>query len=274
MTNLRTLAVLAITTASLASQVLGDGESCGSLSGEDVYCPQETMEICQGDTRGDQKCNHDVTHRVCAKIGDPDTSFFEFTGQANIGKGTEGWHGNGWCNTAGSYDLAYSPHGHDVRCPEDNPTWCICKWATASWIKGEGCTDGVEIDCPASDICSTPNGLFFSYKDGGVDLGPAKECVPTKCPEIWESCCAANPGYCSTDEVSPTLIELSAANSADIQDSEDDSDSMTANVAIAFGACGAALVAAVGIAYVVVTSRKGAAESTAATSDNMEMQNI
>ena len=27
------------------------------------------------------------------------------------------------------------------RCPPDKPTWCICKWATASWIKGEGCNE-------------------------------------------------------------------------------------------------------------------------------------
>lgn len=26
-------------------------------------------------------------------------------------------------------------------CPPDKPTWCICKWATASWIKGEGCNE-------------------------------------------------------------------------------------------------------------------------------------
>ena len=27
------------------------------------------------------------------------------------------------------------------RCPLDTPTWCICKWATAKWIKGEGCNE-------------------------------------------------------------------------------------------------------------------------------------
>ena len=30
------------------------------------------------------RCNHDQTHRVCAKIGNKDTSFFKFTGQANL----------------------------------------------------------------------------------------------------------------------------------------------------------------------------------------------
>lgn len=28
-----------------------------------------------------------------------------------------------------------------LRCPPENPTWCICKWATAKWIKGEGCNE-------------------------------------------------------------------------------------------------------------------------------------
>ena len=27
------------------------------------------------------------------------------------------------------------------RCPASSPTWCICKWATANWIKGEGCNE-------------------------------------------------------------------------------------------------------------------------------------
>lgn len=27
------------------------------------------------------------------------------------------------------------------RCPASSPTWCICKWATAQWIKGEGCNE-------------------------------------------------------------------------------------------------------------------------------------
>merc|ERR1712222_88065 len=95
----------------------------------------------------------DQTHRVCAKIGNKDTSFFKFTGQANLERNKPGWKGLGWCGTSGSY---YGPKGDHVRCPEDNPTWCICKWATAAWIKGHGkCDASIEIDCPASDICAT-----------------------------------------------------------------------------------------------------------------------
>lgn len=273
MMNTRALAVLA-TTACLVSHVLGDDEVCGNLSGEDVFCPQGSMAVCEGDTRGDQKCNHDPTHRVCAKIGDPDTSFFGFTGQADIGKGTPGWHGNGWCGTAGSYNpLSSNPHGHDVRCPEDNPTWCICKWATASWIKGETCNEAIDIDCAASDICSTSLGLFFSYNDGGVDLGPAKECVPTKCPQVWEECCTANPSYCedTTDNLPLTEFSASVDGESDTVSGGSDGDSSTVNVAIAVTACVAALAVAIALAYVFVIGRsnvgKGATSST-------EMENL
>ena len=86
------------------------------------------------------------------------------------------------------------PNQHS--CPEDNPTWCICKWATAAWIKGHGhCDDSIEIDCPASDVCATGLGLFFSYHDGGVNLTPAHECAKIKCADQWKQCCLANPGY-------------------------------------------------------------------------------
>merc|ERR1712228_982587 len=39
------------------------------------------LKPCPGDTRGDRRCNHDSTHRVCAKIGVEGTNFWEFTGQ-------------------------------------------------------------------------------------------------------------------------------------------------------------------------------------------------
>ena len=139
---------------------------------------QAPQSVCRGDTRGDRRCDHDETHRVCAEIGDPDTSFWQHTGQ------------HSWCNTAGHYS---GPHGGDMRCPLTEPTWCICKWATADWIKGEGCSENINIDCAASDICATPLGLFFSYDDFDVALQPAHECVALKCPEIWAACEAANP---------------------------------------------------------------------------------
>merc|ERR1712187_1043832 len=97
-------------------------------------CPQPAQQVCEGDTRGDCKCNHDQTHRVCAKIGNKDTSFFKFTGQANLESHLPGWKGLGWCGTAGSY---YGPKGHRVRCVRfpyahvllqnnEMPTRCAC----------------------------------------------------------------------------------------------------------------------------------------------------
>merc|ERR1719197_597145 len=146
--------------------------------GDDNCCNSSPQAVCGGDTRGDQRCNHDATHRVCAKIGDPDTSFWRFTGQKK------------WCGQSLHY--SNSPHGDDLACPPSKPTWCICKWATASWIKGEKCTDGVEIDCGATDICRTTQGLFFSYSDFSVDLKPAHDCMPHKCPSEWAACQNAN----------------------------------------------------------------------------------
>ena len=138
-----------------------------------VETPQAPQSKCLGDTRGDSRCNHDPTHRVCAKIGDPDTSFWEFTHQSK------------WCGK--------SLYGRGlIACPESEPTWCICKWATAHWIQGETCNERINIDCDATDICATDQGLYFSYKDFDVNLHPARECVMQKCPDIWEQCDQAN----------------------------------------------------------------------------------
>lgn len=129
-----------------------------------------SLKPCPGDTRGDQKCNHDSTHRVCAKIGDKDTSFFRFT------------HQDPWCNTKGSYR---GPHGTDPRCPTGSePTWCICKWATSRWIAGEGCNKSVEFDCEATDVCD----LKATYSDFDVLLKPAHDCMKIKCKKQWDAC--------------------------------------------------------------------------------------
>ena len=127
------------------------------------------LNPCPGDTRGDRRCNHDSTHRVCAKIGIERTSFWEFTGQ------------NSWCGTSGDYGGAY---GSLPRCPPAQPTWCICKWATARWIAGEGCGDEVQFDCNATDVCD----LKASYQDFNVDLQPAHKCIEKKCKRQWDSC--------------------------------------------------------------------------------------
>jgi len=127
------------------------------------------IKPCPGDTRGDRRCNFDATHRVCARIGLAGTSFWEFTGQ------------NNWCNTSGSYGGEY---GSQLRCPASDPSWCICKWATARWIAGEGCSDDVEFDCAATDVCD----LKSSYIDYNVGLEPAHDCMMKKCSNEWNAC--------------------------------------------------------------------------------------
>ena len=167
----------------LLSLLLGAALSTTTMAFASSNTPvfaQPTQTVCQGDTRGDRRCNHDVTHRVCAKIGMPTTSFWQFTGQRS------------WCNTRGRYGGTY---GNNMRCPLTAPTWCICKWATASWIKGEGCNANIDIDCAATDICATQNGLFFSYNDFSTDLHPARECAKSKCAATWKTCKAANPNF-------------------------------------------------------------------------------
>ena len=145
---------------------------------------QAPQTVCEGDTRGDRRCNHAPTHRVCARIGDPDTSFWEFT------------HQTSWCGTRGRY---FGAAGNEIRCPPEHPTWCICKWATADWIQGETCNDRINIDCAASDICATEQGLFFSYDDYDVDLHPAHVCVEQKCAAQWAACERANPAVAMRD---------------------------------------------------------------------------
>ena len=154
--------------------------AAGTASAQALRPVQKPQRVCQGDTRGDRKCNHDATHRVCAEIGDPKTSFWKHTGQRS------------WCNTPGDYGGKW---GSELRCPAAHPTWCICKWATAKWIKGETCNDNINIECAATDICATEAGLFFSYTDGDVALGPAHDCIMHKCEGEWNACVVANPTW-------------------------------------------------------------------------------
>ena len=129
----------------------------------------DNIAPCPGDTRGDRRCNKDNTHRVCADIGVPGTTFFQNSGQSN------------WCGVAGDYGGLY---GSEPRCPADEPSWCICKWATAEWIIGEGCNDNIQFECAATDVCD----LKTSYVDGRTDLQPARDCLATKCKPQWDAC--------------------------------------------------------------------------------------
>ena len=82
------------------------------------------------------------------------------------------------------------------RCPSDNPTWCISKSSTATWVQKHGqCDDSIGIQCDATDICATVKGLFFSYNYSNINHASAHSCVKTKCEEQWNACCDANPGH-------------------------------------------------------------------------------
>merc|ERR1712146_293732 len=117
-------------------------------------CPGE------GARYGDFKCNHDPTHRVCAKLKDSsgakvmwgDKDFWQLTGQPD------------WSDQV--VTAAANPGGD----------WCICMWATASLIKQVGCS-AVHIDCAATDT----GYMMQKYTDSGEDLTSAKQCLNTKC---------------------------------------------------------------------------------------------
>merc|ERR1711918_132296 len=94
------------------------------------------INICPGEgpRYGDYKCNHDSTHRVCARLKNSDGSkkqwgnrdFWQITGQSD------------WSNKVG--DDSNNPGGG----------WCICMWAFDTIVDEVGCSN-VHIDCGATD---------------------------------------------------------------------------------------------------------------------------
>jgi hypothetical protein len=130
----------------------------GSAAAADIAaCPGE------GPRYGDFKCNHDSTHRVCAKLvqasGQPLSwgagDFWEITGQK-----------------------AFQWSDQIVAQPNPGDSWCICMWATAQLIERVGC-DNVHLRCEATDV----PWVLQSYHDGGRDLSAAQNCLRKKCPE-------------------------------------------------------------------------------------------
>merc|ERR1719163_212526 len=130
-----------------------------------VWCAlaDAAIEVCKGEgpRYGDFKCNHDQTHRVCAKLKD------------DSGKKIDWANGKNFWQTTGQPDWS-NQVGADARNPGGN--WCICMWATARLISAVGC-DHVHIDCAATDLAFVEG----RYSDGGVSLAPAKECLIKKC---------------------------------------------------------------------------------------------
>jgi len=120
-----------------------------------------SLEVCPGEGARyeDFKCNHDETHRVCAKLldssGRPQTwgsgNFWQITGQQSF-----------------QWDQEIRDNHGD--------SWCICMWATATLIRKAGC-ENVHLRCEATDI----KYVLGQYNDGGVDLKPAHDCLVKKC---------------------------------------------------------------------------------------------
>merc|ERR1712054_13251 len=119
-------------------------------------CPGE------GPRYGDYRCNHDGTHRVCARLKQP-----------TPGGGKLLWGSKDFWQLTGQPDWS-SQVGSDSRNPGGD--WCICMWATARLISQVGCQN-VHIDCSATDISY----VMSKYTDGGTDLAPAKQCLQQKC---------------------------------------------------------------------------------------------
>lgn len=203
MVSFGTLVVLgmfvAYGSAAVARDAASESYNTAACAGDSTKTCTGTQVACPGDTRGDQgtvKCDHDSTHRVCAKIGDTGTSFWSFTGQSTwCGKNLYGNGGNSCYGTNADGSAATADSGGNGL-----GTWCICKWATARWIHGvwpsgtagQSCPDTIDIDCDATDICTTHQGLYFSYGDFGVNLQPARACAMDRCSAKWTACADAN----------------------------------------------------------------------------------
>jgi len=146
----------------------------------DVYLDNAKEVVpCPGDDRGDRKCNHDRTHRVCAKLVDNTNGqckrlkwgtkdFWEITDQVK-------WE---WSKLICSDEDRYG---------EPKPSgehWCICMWATERLINKVGC-DNVHFECDATDV----NYILGEYLDRDVngevvEITNAKCCMLKKCPSF------------------------------------------------------------------------------------------
>lgn len=124
------------------------------------------VEVCPGEgpRYGDFKCNHDGTHRVCAKL---------IESSADATPLSWGPAGDFWQITG---QKAFQWNDRIAAAPNPGDSWCICMWATASLIEKVGC-DNVHLRCDATDV----NFVLSSYHDGGHQLDAAHACIRKKC---------------------------------------------------------------------------------------------
>jgi hypothetical protein len=85
------------------------------------------------------QCNHDFTHRVCAKLVDTDS------GQCKPLL----WGSKDFWDLTGQKQFEWS----DRICAAPNPgdSWCICMWAFARTIEQVGC-ENVYLHCDSTDV--------------------------------------------------------------------------------------------------------------------------
>ena len=108
------------------------------------------------------------------QIGLKGTSFWEHTGQES------------WCGSVSDYG---DQNDGKKRCPKNEPSWCICKWATADWIKGEGCNDSIQFVCESTDVCNVKKTYTDMGIHGPVKITPdVKKCMAKKCKKQWDAC--------------------------------------------------------------------------------------
>merc|ERR550537_1200372 len=161
--------------------------------------PSSEIEVCPGEgpRYGDYKCNHDKTHRCCARLLDENGKPLKW-----------GEEGDFW-EITGQKDWQWD----DKIRGEPNPgdSWCICMWATADLVKEVGC-ENVHIRCEATDV----KFMLNSYHDGGRDLAVAHDCLREKCPEQAQKA-GVEPlaaGSTSSDDDSAAASEDSGADNS------------------------------------------------------------
>eukprot|EP00747_Dinoflagellata_sp_TGD_P171117 gnl/TRDRNA2_/TRDRNA2_204386_c0_seq1.p1 gnl/TRDRNA2_/TRDRNA2_204386_c0~~gnl/TRDRNA2_/TRDRNA2_204386_c0_seq1.p1 ORF type:complete len:264 (-),score=40.06 gnl/TRDRNA2_/TRDRNA2_204386_c0_seq1:158-949(-) len=229
-----------------------------------VVSSATSIYVCPGESvrYGNRKCNHDPTHRVCAKL-------FNRTGQPLM------WgNGNFWTITEGKMfrwlqsscgprsaeaylgqpslrdtetDIAAElTTGWDDQIRGRWPSgtdWCVCMRAIAKLVVIVGCKN-VHIDCGATDITH----VMREYEDGGVDLAPAKKCLKKKCCPPQGACEDAS-GWKESDQYLLATPQLSDASVPVVVKGIRSNSFLTTSMLSGFAA-GAALVVG---AYVLIS---------------------
>jgi len=144
----------------------------------------DRVKPCPGDDRGDRKCNHDRTHRVCAKLVDNTNgqckrlqwgtkNFWEITDQVKYD----------WSKLICSDKTRSGDPKLDGLSADDREHWCICMWATEGLINKVGC-DNVHFQCNATDVNYILRAYNMDYDVHGdqVEITNAKCCMLKKCP--------------------------------------------------------------------------------------------